>query len=239
MVEFSVGPLRKRAMVFGDRYWLRSLGGTYPTPPELFESLPLVYERAFGGVDPADLEGLAREPRNPVGMGFASRFPAGEDRIPIPNIEDPACLITNFDDRPKPVGFGVTSPDWQPRASLAGTCNEVWAQNRAPLPPADFDPRFFNAASEGLVAERRLLGNEAVELRNCAPRSHLAFNLPGVPPPLCRFKIVGRPYLVVSTELDTIVVNTADMLVLLTWRCHVPLPRGPESLVELRIKEGN
>ncbi len=238
-VEFAVGPVRKRAMVFGDRYWVRSFGGAYRTPPELFESMPLVYERAFGGVDAGDPGGCACEPRNPVGMGFARGFAPGEERIPIPNIEDPERLIRDLGDRPPPVGFGFISPDWQPRAALAGTCDASWSENRAPLPPPDFDRRFFNAASEGLVAEGRLRGDEPVDVRNCGSRPHLAFNLHGVAPPLCRFKIAGRPYLVVATELDTVVVNTADMLVLLTWRCHVPLPRGPESLLELRIKGGN
>jgi hypothetical protein len=240
-VEFSVGALRKSAVVFGDRYWVRSYAGPYLTSPEPFESMPLVYERAFGGWDRSDLapERHSFEPRNPVGKGFARRFAPGEDRLALPNIEDPRDLISDMRSRPKPVGFGFVNPDWQPRAALAGSFDESWTRDRAPLPPADFDRRFFNGASEGLMAEARLRGDETVELRNCSARPYMTFSLPGGPPPLCRFKVEGRPKEVVATELDTVVINTLENLAILTWRCHVHLPRGPESLLELRIKGGN
>jgi hypothetical protein len=230
MVEFSVGPLRKRAMVFGDRYWVRSFGIPYRTPPEPFDAMPLVYERSFGGCG---------DRRNPVGVGFAHEFGPGEDRLSLPNIEDPACLISDFHDCPKPIGFGFTSPDWQPRATLAGSYDESWSEERAPLPPSDFNPRFFNAASEGLLIEGRLRGTEKVELHHCAAQPHVIFALPGVPPPVCHFKIAGRRPVVAATELDTVVINTVERMVILTCRCHVALPRGPESLLELRFEGGN
>src|SRR5215468_7533473 len=46
-VEFSVGSLRKRARVFGDRYWYRSFTGPEVTPPDAFREMPLLYERSF------------------------------------------------------------------------------------------------------------------------------------------------------------------------------------------------
>ena len=240
-VEFSVGPLDKRAVVFGDRWWERSLIGPHLVGPEPFESIPLVYERAFGGCDRTDPipERHTHDPRNPVGRGFQRRFAPGEDRIALPNIEDPKDLITSVSSQPKPVGFGFINPEWQPRAALAGTYDSAWQQTRMPLLPADFDLHFFNAASEGLVANGYLNGNEPVTLINCSRRPALTFSLPGVLPPVCTFRIAGGSDRLLPGLLDTIVVNSIENLLLLTWRCHIALPRGPEQLLEVHVSQGS
>jgi len=239
-VSFSVGPLRKRAVVFGDRFWTRSFARPYLSSPEPFESMPLVYERAFGGWDRSDPDPDRHtyESRNPVGTGFAKKFAADQERIALPNIENPSDLVTSMNDRPSPVGFGFINPDWQPRASLAGTYDSSWSENRAPLLPEDFDLRFFNAASEGLRSNGYLVGNEQVTVQNCAEHPVLHFCLPGVPPPTCRFRFADRVDRSERSNLDTVVVNTLSHVVILTWRCHVPLPRGPEFLLELHVTGG-
>ena len=239
-VSFSLGKLRKRAVVIGDRYWVRSFAGVYLSPPEPFERMPLTYERAFGGWDRNDPNPDRHTfvARNPVGAGFARKFGPGQDRIALPNIEDPSDRITSMDSRPRPMGFGFTNPDWQPRAALAGTYDASWVENRMPLLPVDFDPRFFNAASEGLVMEGYLVGNELVAIENCSSLPLITFGLPGIPPPSCRFRVAGRADSNVATNLDTVVVNARDGVVVLTWRCHVPLPRGPEFLLEVHLSGG-
>src|SRR5512139_3370203 len=50
LVILDIGPVRKAVMVRGDRVWEGRLGGR-PSSPQAFVSLPLVYERAFGGTD--------------------------------------------------------------------------------------------------------------------------------------------------------------------------------------------
>src|ERR1700722_14935976 len=71
-VGLCVGSLRKVVRVIGDRYWLKTFGMAFMSPPEPFESIPLIYERAFGGWDRSnpDPKAHAFEPRNPVGTGF-------------------------------------------------------------------------------------------------------------------------------------------------------------------------
>lgn len=239
-VEFSVGSYRKKAIVFGDRWWERGFLGPRLSDPEPFEAIPLLYERAFGGWDRSnpDRNRHTLEPRNPVGVGFQREFKRDEYRLAAPNIEDPDNLISTMSSRPKPIGFGFTSPDWQPRSTLAGTFDSAWEQTRAPLLPTDFNPLFFNAASEGLVAKGYLSGDEPVRLVNCAPQPLLEFSLPSAPPPVCRFRVRGQSDQVLSGPLDTLVVNTLESLLILTWRCHVPLPHGPESLLELHVGSG-
>lgn len=239
-VRFSLGPLRKDVLVFGDRFWTRSLGSYVVSSPEPFESMPLVYERAFGGWDRSnpDPQHHIAYPQNPVGVGFAKNFPSTQDRIPLPNIEMPDDRVTAFASRPSPAGFGFTNPDWHPRAAFAGTFDSAWMQSRMPRLPLDFSFRFFNGSSSGLNAERYLDGKEPVLVENCSPEGTVSFDLPGVAPPACRFRFLNQPDFRVSMKFDTVVINLLDRIVILTWRCHVPLPRGPEFLVELEIGKG-
>src|SRR5262249_47796192 len=48
------GRISKTVAVFGERVWTQGIGGLTPTSPRPFVSMPLVYERAFGGVEPGD-----------------------------------------------------------------------------------------------------------------------------------------------------------------------------------------
>ena len=126
-VKLKAGHLNKRVRVFGDRMWCRALGAWRSTDPRPFDTMPLVYERAFGGEDKAhpnpSKHGL--EQRNPVGTGFAvlGRKERLEE-LPLPNLEDPADLIGGWGDKPRPAGFGFIGRNWVPRTEYAGTYEE-------------------------------------------------------------------------------------------------------------------
>ncbi len=194
-VGLKVGPVQKVVRVFGDRYWVKQDGRIFATKPQPFDTMPLVYERAFGGWDKADKDekNWRYEPRNPVGVGFGDplRF-VEEGKVPMPNIEDPQHLITRYGDTPPPAGFGFISPNWQPRAQYAGTYDEKWDKERKPLLPTDFDRRFFNAASPGLIAPGYLRGDEDVMIVNASPVPKLKFKLPGIPPPCVQSRTSRR-----------------------------------------------
>jgi len=238
VVRLRVGPLAKTVRVIGDRYWIKSLGSVYMSSPEPFEKMPLIYERAFGGWDRShpDPDKHAFEPRNPVGTGFRSKDGSFEEGIRLPNLEDPKNPIQNYGDTPPPAGFGFTSPDWQPRASFAGTYDSVWMENRMPLLPADFDRRFFNAASPGLIAPGYLKGDEPVSIENASARGKISFDLPGVPPPKCRVQLIGRRDALVGINLDTVIINNDEDLLLLIWRGHLPVRNGPHDIVSIQIQ---
>jgi hypothetical protein len=208
------------------------------TSPEPFEKIPLIYERAFGGWDRshADPDKHTFESRNPVGTGFRSKHGKWEDGIRLPNLEDPKNPTRNYGDAPPPAGFGFTSPDWQPRASFAGTYDNKWMNERMPLLPLDFDRRFFNAASPGLIAPGYLKGDEAVSIENASPSGTISFNLPGVPPPECRVQLVRNRDERVQTNLDTIIINTDENVVLLIWRGCLAVRNGPHDVVSIQIR---
>jgi hypothetical protein len=166
-VGVRVGSCRQQAVVFGERRWTASLDIERPLP---FDRLPLVWEHAFGG--PLD-------PRNPIGIGRWENRSEAVGR-PLPNIEDPDHRIRSFGDRPEPIGFLPRGPGWQPRLALAGTYDDAWLRDGAPLWPEDFDERFFLAAPPALVAPERLRGGEACVLSGMHPEGDLAFELPSV-----------------------------------------------------------
>lgn len=171
---FRIGPVQKLVRVFGDRRW----GALEPGEPAPFVTMPLVYERAFGGVDAqSDQPERDWDWRNPVGCGFAAKG-ANLDGQPLPNLEAADRLIQARGDRPAPTGLGPIGAHWQPRAALAGTYDENWMSTRQPLLPDDFDEHFFQCAPADQQAPQFLLGGEPVALLNLCPLGNLRFTLP-------------------------------------------------------------
>jgi hypothetical protein len=237
LTGIRVGSLQKLVKVVGDRFMARRGGVARASAPQPFERIPLVYERAFGGWDRRDADASRHsvESRNPAGTGY--RHPAidGDDDVRLPNLEDPNQPFRAYGETPAPAGFGFISPHWEPRRRFAGTYDEHWDRTRRPLLPRDFDRRFFNAASPGLVAQGYLNGDEPVVVLNASPEGRLTFDLPGIPPPVCGYELRGRAPTTVETRLDTVIVNTDSRLLLLIWRAHFPLRNGPHDLVALQV----
>jgi hypothetical protein len=237
-VGIMVGPVRKIARVSGDRRLFNRLGTSMMSEPEPFEQIPLIYERAFGGWDRRDdnPDRHAYEARNPVGVGFRGASSGSDDEVIVPNIEDPESLFCNYGDTPPPAGFGFLGCNWQPRAGFAGTYDQAWDENRKPLLPEDFDRRFFNAASPGLVAPGYLTGDEPVGLIGVTPNGRVGFHLPRVTPPVCRIHTRGRKVTELATNLDTVIVDADRLVLTLHWRTCLPLRDGLHEVVAVEIK---
>jgi hypothetical protein len=236
LVEVRVGSLMKALRVVGDRVWFKAGGLAAISTPAAFEQMPLVYERAYGGWDRShpDPEQHAVELRNPVGRGF--RRHGFEEGVPLPNVEDPGHPIGAPGDTPAPAGVGFTSPHWQPRARLAGTYDERWQRERCPLLPPDFDRRYFNAASPGLIAPRYLRGDEPVRLTGMTPDGVLAFLLPGVAPPSIGVKLHATREQALKLELDTVIIEPDERRVMLLWRGHLRLASGPHDVAAISAR---
>lgn len=238
LVALQVGGLKKGVRALGDRTWVKSLGSVTMTKPRPFERIPLKYERAFGGWDRSNPEPRKHgfEPRNPVGVGFRASAKNFEEMLRLPNLEDPLHPLQRFGDVVPPAGFGFISPHWQPRAALAGTYDEAWQKQRAPLLPRDFQQSFFNAASPGLVAPGYLNGDEEVFIVNASPRGRLAFRLPGQPSPEVIATRVDAEDARPAMNLDTVILDTDAHRVLLLWRGHIALAEGPHDVREIAIR---
>jgi hypothetical protein len=237
-VSLSAGPLKKVIRVFGDRSWNHSLGRAVIGEPRLFTRMPLLYERAFGGGDLAEADEAARrrDPRNPVGAGFtSSAAPEHIDGVRLPNLEDPAALIASTADRPAAAGFGFVARNWLPRAAFAGTYDERWRAERCPFLPDDFDERYFNGASTGLVSAKPFKGGEPVHVVNATESGELRFQVPSVALDI-RSSIRGVES-GHAAVLDTLVIEPDERRVLVTWRATVPCPRAFLFIEWVRVAE--
>lgn len=233
-VGFRVGPVTKVLRVFGNRTWGR-LG---PSSPEPFVMMPLVYERAFGGVDTqSDHPERDWEWRNPVGTGFVVKKTHLAGRL-LPNLEYQDKPMSSWDDRPPPAGFGPICCYWQPRVSFAGTYDDQWMQARHPLLPEDFDDRFFQCAPADQQAPAFLRGGEPValhgltrggELRLSLPKIHLGFET--------RFKDDSRQVHKMRT-LHTVILEPDFPRVSLVWHsalpCHFKVQKLKRTIVTLK-----
>ncbi len=223
-----VGALQKVVRVFGDRAWISGAGKLSApvfTDPEPFTEMPLVYERAFGGID-AESGGFCAE--NPVGCGFYTRkSPARIDGAPLPNIEHASRPIRSWTDHPGPAGFGCVAKGWAPRVRHSGTYDETWERERSPLPPADFRYDFYNAAPPELQVEGYLRGDEEILLLNLEKDGKVRFRLPGIAPAATIEKTErwsgpswNEP---APMRLDTLCLLPEEGRLFLVWRGRCPL----------------
>ena len=175
-VQLRIGPVNKKLYVFGDRYWKTSgLTTKSITEAEPFTEIEISYQNAFGGAD---------YPKNPLGKGF---FPKGAkncpERIPLPNIEAPGCLVASSQDTPEPAGFGPLDLMWPQRANKAGTYDQKWLDELFPGLARDMDPTFFNTAPEDQWIEGWFKGDETFEIKGMHPEMEiLQSSLPGIRP---------------------------------------------------------
>ncbi|KVC78107.1 hypothetical protein WJ47_20625 [Burkholderia ubonensis] len=176
-VEFTVGSLTRRAKVIGDRFWEKKTFHWKSSKPAPFLSMPLVYERAFGGKRSASDDAAP----NPVGRGIQ---PDEQGRIRLPNIESLKYPVERLKDRPPVVGFAPIPSHWAIRRQYAGTYDQAWLDERFPLPPADLDARFWQCAPPEQQVSH-LKGGETISLLNLTPPGYaaggrLTFTLPKV-----------------------------------------------------------
>ncbi len=80
----------------------------------------------------------------------------------------------------RPAGFGPVAYHWQPRVRYAGTYDKEWEEHRDPLPPDDFDRRYFRCAPADQQTATFLTGYEEVRLGGFTPNGYFAFVLPRI-----------------------------------------------------------
>jgi hypothetical protein len=195
MVRLSVGRVSRQLAVFGDRSWT-GVEGKFArktiTAPEPFETMPLGWERAFGGsaevlVDEESPVSVS-DPRNPAGRGFDPEplatslakqigvprgFPRWERRRPLPNVEHPEQLIRRWDDAPDPASWATLPLE----STLQGMRAAEAMQGMDPENPTYPPPEVFLRAHPDWVIDRPAAG-APVTLEGLTPEGRLAFALP-------------------------------------------------------------
>lgn len=238
-VGLRVADVSKDLRVFGQRRWAPA--AAWISGPEAFVTMPIRYDRAFGGVDrtPGRTQPGWYWP-NPVGMGYVdSRADAAG--VPLPNVEYPDAPISAWDDRPAPAGFGFIASHWESRARLAGTCDDAWVNERQPLLPKDFQLEHCQSSPPDQRSKAFLVGGEPVVLRNLTPSGTLAFRLPRVELALRTRFVDGERVDHPPPKLHTVILEPDLPRVSLVWHtafeCHAKVYRLDHTRIDLRAEQ--
>ncbi len=124
-----------------------------------------------------------------------------------------------------PTGLGVTGRAWSPRLQHAGTYDEAWLKKIWPYLPKDFDFRYWN----GAPADQQISwpsSDLTLDLMNLAAPEHtfsgrLSARLRGHRA-VFALRYASGAILPAATHLDTVVIDTEEMQVMLTWRAVFP-----------------
>ena len=235
-VRIRVGSIDKTLLVTGHRFWLAHAGGIAMSSPEPFVTMPLVYERAFGGFDRSDPDPVQHRlyDTNPVGAGFATRAKHLHDK-PLPNVEYPSQRIRDWTDRPVPAGLGSIPRWWSPRREYAGTYDHRWVDERMPLWAVDFDDRYHQSTPADQQVPGFLRGGEFVELTNLTPNGLLRFALPRVHIGFTTFFGAAQRHHV--GQLDAVIIEPDRSRVMVSWQTLLAWHHDPDYLDMTRVVE--
>ncbi len=235
-VQIRVANVDKTLVVTGNREWRAGVTGMAMTSPEPFETMPLTYERAFGGFDRTDEDPAQHRiyDQNPVGAGFATRSQHLNGQA-VPNVEYPSHPIRGWKDRPAPAGVGAIARWWSPRREYAGTYDQRWLEERMPLWAIDFDDRYHQSAPADQQTAGFLRGGEVVELTNLTPNGVWRFVLPKVHLGFTSF--FGREDQHHVGHLDAVIVEPDIGRVMLVWQSLLECHHKVDYLDKTRILE--
>jgi hypothetical protein len=226
-VTLRIGPLLKSFAVTGDRYWESGNIAIRPGYAGLFDTMPISYDRAFGGIDDfhENKKKHAAYMSNPVGKGY--HFELGRafvDGSPMPNTEELKRPVTMPNGNYSPMAFGPLGRGWDPRRQLAGTYDQAWIDNTFPFLPSDFNATYYQTAPTDQQMPYPK-GGERVFLENLTPEGQIAFTLPEIDVPVVFFYKNGEK-LTQKAMIDTIVLEPDDGHFTMTWRATIPLKKN-------------
>jgi hypothetical protein len=158
---------------------------------------------------------------NPVGRGFA--------HDPSSLVGLPACSVEPLDQPARAgvldipaAGFGPIDRWWAPRAADAGTFDQAWQDQRAPLLPVNYKERFCRQAPPDQRLERVLQPGEQIQTANLMPFGRLAVAVPQLEFSVRTIFSDGET--TGTATLDTVAIESEGCLVRFVWRaaldCH-------------------
>jgi hypothetical protein len=169
--------------------------------PEPFERMPLVYERAFGGVGHDD---------NPVGVGLSG------DRQP--NLLHPDGPLRS-------IGFGPISKYWKLRRGCLGGAQRREFERSIVEVPEGFDAGYFQAAPLDQRVEH-LRGDEWIVIDGVDPtRLRVQSRLPKVRG-VARLSLPQGAARSIPLALDTLAIDADAMVCSVVWRGAVAIEQS-------------
>jgi hypothetical protein len=235
-VSLQIGRMSKSFHAVGDRFWMKSLGSVKSTDAIPFRSMPITYNRAFGGSDftHPDPAKHAVCPENTVGVGFHVHVDSEVlDQKPLPNTEEAGNPIIKPISNYRPMAFGPIGRGWQPRVRFAGTYDQNWLDNIFPFLPPDFDEQYYQAAP----ADQQMpypQGGEPVVLTNLTSEGRTVFRLPRNQLLVWFFMKNGEEK-EARAVIDTVVIEPDQGRLMLSWRTSLPLKKNMFEVVQVVV----
>jgi len=234
-VGFAGAGIQKLAVVSGDRIWTLGITGIIASSPSPFTSMPLSWDRAFGGGDQSHENETKHgsDLRNHTGVGF--HLNDRDDSIlntALPNVERHGDLMSAWSDKPQPIGFAPVGRGWLPRIGFAGTYDRHWFETRRPFLPENFDARHFQAAPLDQQLERLDAGTRFT-CANMSPGGAFAAETPAFDIPVT-FRFDNRDVQAII-HADTLILEPGCARLTLLGRASVPLPRKLAQLREIQV----
>lgn len=273
LVTVRIGNICRQIAVFGDRRCALSAGRIIFSPQQPVEKIPLLFAFAYGGrdriaerkygnsalkwagalcVEPKAIEDASPYlyPRNYAGRGYlVEPTAAAVEAVQLPNLEDPADLLTpdrlaagsvdRWPVMPLAAAFGWVHPLWFPRIVLAGMpyrapgfAGEAEETRRGWAPAGLLKEdtsalaglRFANGAGFGLQVPH-LRGGEPVAIQGVLPGGKtLAFQLPAERPELMTDGRKGR-FNPTDPVIHSVVIEPDDRRLSIVWRGSAPALR--------------
>jgi hypothetical protein len=250
-VRLQIGHEVRELAVWGDRVWNGQGKGASIGDPAPFTSLPLTWDRAFGGRSEIEIDRESfvtlDDPRNPAGRGFdpterakqigkllsAPRgYPRAPEVRPLPNLEDPAQLIRAWSDAPRPACWATVPMDTWLHVER-GIANPGQPDD----PSLELTPGIHHRAHPDLVLPRPAAG-AVVQVDGVRPDGLWRFELP-------RLRVLVDFIVGDTRGQDELVPHMLLLLpeerrfVLLLRRVfEYPFAGGEERSVRLRTGEG-
>jgi hypothetical protein len=225
-VGLRLGALEKRFAVVGDRVWRARAGLITADAPMPFTSMPISYDRAFGGVDNFTADAALHRAYlpNPIGRGWHRLTDdALVDGTPLPNTEEINDPVREPGGKYRPMAFGPVGRGWPSRIHYAGTYDQAWRDNEFPFLPQDFDVRYFQCAPQDQQMPPPQ-STERVLLVNLTPDGRRDFPFPAVDMPIVFFRRRAERVETKGT-IDTVLFEPDMERFSVVWRASLKLQR--------------
>jgi len=212
---------KKVLRVFGTRKWKKTMVNYIHDEPGAVEEIPIIYENAFGGAHPDNVDDVFEA--NPTGIGYNSdqRNLLSDE---LPRIElGPDFMMTPMQ-KPTPAGFGPLPVFWEPRVSdigplaeddiAQGGCPYTKAAKKCCHNVAPYDQRFKKPFQGGEIVHLRALATDI------SHKQTIQVVVPELHPEL--YIIINNEVETLLPVCDTIVINSDEKTLSMIFRAGIP-----------------
>lgn len=134
-----------------------------------------------------------------------------------------------------PAGLGFWPENAAHRARHAGTYDDAWQSTCPPDLPADFNPRFYNAAHQELQLRHAPAPGSAIRLVHLAPQAIVDATFPALSLSVQARSASGRLHAALAMQPDTLTLEPEHDRLSVLWRALIPAGEQGETVRSIRL----